>query len=204
GRGQPARAPRAPCAPRGGRRRRRRAPRGRRRPRAAAPGRPRRGRRDLRRPAPPRGRLGARGWNLPGAAHACRCRMGAPGAGACWARPRGALARLGDLRRSGRARPAHGARRPHRHEGNTVSFTRDATVPAGGLEPVSNERLARLFDENGTSYGTSPDGELGGFWDDHLFTFWHAGKDSEFFQVRGRWTRGVPESELDRVLRLLN
>lgn len=83
-------------------------------------------------------------------------------------------------------------------------FTKDAAVPAGGLEPVSNERLERLFDETGVSYGVDPDGGLGGYWDDHLFVFWHLGEDGEFFQSRGRWMRGVPESEHARVLELVN
>jgi len=83
-------------------------------------------------------------------------------------------------------------------------FTKDAAVPAGGLEPVSNERLARLFDETEISYGRDQDGDLGGFWDDHLFQFWHAGENGEFFQVRGRWMRGVPESEFPQVLDIVN
>src|SRR5690606_29963719 len=73
-----------------------------------------------------------------------------------------------------------------------------------GLEPVSSERLARLFDETEVSYGRDEDGDLGGFWVDHLFQFWHAGENGEFFQVRGRWMRGIPESEAGRLLELVN
>ena len=83
-------------------------------------------------------------------------------------------------------------------------FTKDAAGPAGGLEPVSNERLARLFDETEVNYGRDEDGDLGGFWDDHLFQFWHAGENGEFFQVRGRWMRGVPEADYAKVLEVVN
>lgn len=83
-------------------------------------------------------------------------------------------------------------------------FTKDTAPSDGGLEPVSNERLARLFDETEVNYGRDDDGDLGGYWDDHLFQFWHAGENGEFFQVRGRWVRGVPESEYPAVLELVN
>ncbi len=83
-------------------------------------------------------------------------------------------------------------------------FTKDAESAAGGLEPVSNDRLARLFDETEVSYGRDDDGDLGGFWDDHLFQFWHAGENGEFFQVRGRWARGVPEAQFPAVLEFVN
>ena len=83
-------------------------------------------------------------------------------------------------------------------------FTKDDATSGGALEPVSNDRLARLFDETEVSYGRDPEGDLGGYWDDHLFTFWHAGEEGEFFQVRGRWMRGVPESEFARVLEFVN
>ena len=83
-------------------------------------------------------------------------------------------------------------------------FSKDDTGASGALEPVSNERLARLFDETEVSYGRDPDGDLGGYWEDHLFYFWHAGESGQFFQVRGRWMRGVPESEYGRVLELVN
>ena len=83
-------------------------------------------------------------------------------------------------------------------------FSKDDGGAGGALEPVSNERLARLFDENEVSYGRGPEGDLGGYWDDHLFVFWHGGKSGELFQVRGRWMRAVPESELARILSITN
>lgn len=83
-------------------------------------------------------------------------------------------------------------------------FTKPDDSPTGALEPLSTERIAARLDAGGYNYGVDDDGDIGGRWDDHLFYFFRYGRDGEFFQVRGRWSRSVPVSERAAVLDLAN
>ena len=81
-----------------------------------------------------------------------------------------------------------------------------AALPAAAFEPISDlsavdkDRIKARLDARGYNYGVDADGDIGGRWDDHVFYFLLLGKDSEYLQVRGRWSRSLPTSELGQVL----
>ena len=72
------------------------------------------------------------------------------------------------------------------------------------LPPMSIARVAQLLDARGSVYGTDADGDLVGRWDGHPFWFMTLGDGHEYFQVRGRWARQVPSTELGTVLLAAN
>jgi len=81
-----------------------------------------------------------------------------------------------------------------------------AALPAAAFEPlselaaVSKDRIKARLDARGYNYGIDDDGDIGGRWDDHVFYFLLLGSQSEYLQVRGRWQRALPASELGQVL----
>ncbi|AEE44257.1 YbjN domain-containing protein [Cellulomonas fimi] len=83
-------------------------------------------------------------------------------------------------------------------------FNKPASGPAGVLAPLSAERITGYLDANGMRYGVDDDGDIGGYWDGHLFFFFRLGEGEELLQIRGRWNRRVEVSELDAMLRLVN
>ncbi|MDM7832059.1 type III secretion system chaperone family protein [Cellulomonas edaphi] len=85
-----------------------------------------------------------------------------------------------------------------------------AALPAAAFEPISElgplsrERIKTRLDARGYNYAIDSDGDIGGRWDDHIFYFLLLGKDSEYLQVRGRWSRTLPASSLGQLLVLAN
>jgi len=72
------------------------------------------------------------------------------------------------------------------------------------LAPLTRDRIARALEARGYTYGIDADGDIGGRWDEHVFYFLRIGPQREVLQVRGRWNRSVPPSELAAVLALVN
>ncbi len=84
-------------------------------------------------------------------------------------------------------------------------FTKNGTEPAAGqLAPLTREALEAVLDGWGASYAQDDDGDLGGYWDGHLFFFLRSGQESTVLTTRGRWARAVGTDQLDRVAALLN
>ena len=48
------------------------------------------------------------------------------------------------------------------------------------------------------------DGDIGGYWDGHVFYFLVLGQNGEYLQARGRWNRKVGSDQLDALNRLVN
>lgn len=82
-------------------------------------------------------------------------------------------------------------------------FTKQA-AGTGGLAPLGKDRIKSVLDARGANYGEDNDGDIGGYWDGHLFYFFVTGQSGEYFQVRARWNREVPMSEWWKVLDLVN
>lgn len=68
------------------------------------------------------------------------------------------------------------------------------------LPPLTIERVAQRLDARGSVYGRDTDGDLVGRWDSHPFWFIAMGRTKEYLQVRGRWARQVPGTELGTIL----
>ncbi|KQY44695.1 YbjN domain-containing protein [Cellulomonas sp. Root137] len=68
------------------------------------------------------------------------------------------------------------------------------------LPPLTIERVAQRLDARGSVYGRDTDGDLVGRWDSHPFWFITMGRTKEYLQVRGRWARQVPGTELGTIL----
>jgi len=83
-------------------------------------------------------------------------------------------------------------------------FTKPESGAAGALEPLTHERLTALMDAREMNYGVDDDGDIGGFWDGHLFYFFRLGEHQEMFQVRGRWNRVVGVDQLPEIAALVN
>jgi len=87
-------------------------------------------------------------------------------------------------------------------------FTKPTTGPsgfaAGDLAPLSAERITGYLDAHDMRYGVDDDGDIGGYWDGHLFYFFRLGQNSEYLQIRGRWNRQVAATDLDAMLRHTN
>lgn len=78
------------------------------------------------------------------------------------------------------------------------------SAASAGLAPLTRDRIARALEARGYTYGIDADGDIGGRWDEHVFYFLRIGPQREVLQVRGRWNRSVPPSELASVLELVN
>lgn len=83
-------------------------------------------------------------------------------------------------------------------------FTKPDQAPAPVLAPLSHERITGVLDANETNYGVDSDGDIGGYWDGHLFYFFRVGDNREIFQVRGRWNRKVGVDQRPQLNALVN
>lgn len=84
-------------------------------------------------------------------------------------------------------------------------FTKDGSVPAPqALAPLGRERITAALDARGMEYGIDDDGDVGGYWDGHLFYFFLMGQTGQYLQVRGRWNRQVGVDQLGPLLELVN
>ena len=84
-------------------------------------------------------------------------------------------------------------------------FTKTEMGPIGGpLPALRHETIEAVLDGWGASYATDGDGDLGGFWDGHLFYFLRDGREGTVLTVRGRWNRTVGPEEHDRLVGLIN
>lgn len=121
----------------------------------------------------------------------------------------GAVARLCGRVGSGATR-ASDRRDPRTHPTGEIMgfFTKDTSVPTpsspGTLAPLSRDRITAALDGRDMRYGIDDDGDVGGYWDGHLFYFFIMGQNDEYLQVRGRWNRQVDVAELPAVLAIVN
>lgn len=85
-------------------------------------------------------------------------------------------------------------------------FTRSAGASAWGVvRPLTREAVTTVLDEWDASYAVDDDGDVGGYWDGHLFLFMVRGADDRaLLSVRGRWSRALPEARREEVLALLD
>ena len=87
--------------------------------------------------------------------------------------------------------------RPSVDDGEIMGFfTKDVSgTPQQLLEPLSRDRIKTVLDARGLNYGVDDDGDVGGYWDGHLFYFFVLGQSDEYLQVRSRWNRQVGAQE---------
>lgn len=83
-------------------------------------------------------------------------------------------------------------------------FTKPEQGASGALAPLTQERLTALLDAREMNYGVDDDGDVGGWWDGHLFYFFRLGEHQEMFQVRGRWNRTVGADQFAALSALVN
>ena len=85
-------------------------------------------------------------------------------------------------------------------------FTKDTSaVPTPPtLAPLSRDRVTAALDGRDMRYGIDDDGDVGGYWDGHLFYFFIMGQNEEYLQVRGRWNRKVAVDQATPLLELVN
>lgn len=85
-----------------------------------------------------------------------------------------------------------------------MGFFDKSTGSAGALAPLSRDRITAVLDAGSMHYSIDSDGDVGGWWDGHLFYFFLMGQDKEILQVRARWNRTVNPDQYGNVLRLVN
>lgn len=84
-------------------------------------------------------------------------------------------------------------------------FTKDTSVPnPPALGRLDRDRITAALDSREMRYGIDDDGDVGGYWDGHLFYFFLMGQEGEYLQVRGRWNRKVGVDQLAAVSELVN
>ncbi len=95
---------------------------------------------------------------------------------------------------------------PHdTHEDAMGFFTKpDAAASVPGPQPLSHQRVIDVLDAREMNYGVDDDGDIGGYWDGHLFYFFRLGGQQEYLQTRGRWNRKVGIDQYARVVDLVN
>lgn len=86
-------------------------------------------------------------------------------------------------------------------------FTQDAssnTGAAGGLAPLSKDRVKAALEAAGWSYTVDGDGDIGGGWEYGSFFFFVNGNEQELLCVRGYWRGRLEEADYARALELCN
>lgn len=84
--------------------------------------------------------------------------------------------------------------------------TRHGNTPGGirSLPKISDERIARTLDRMEVNYAWDEDGDVGGYWDGHLFFFLIYGTSSDALKVQARWSRVIPQQKRPELLEAVN
>lgn len=83
-------------------------------------------------------------------------------------------------------------------------FNKSVNPGTPPVAPLAQERLTAVLDADGMGYGIDDDGDLGGYWDGHLFYFFLMGEHKEILQIRGRWNRDIPADAYEDMLETAN
>jgi hypothetical protein len=83
-------------------------------------------------------------------------------------------------------------------------FTKQDGGAAAAPLALSHDRITAVLDSREMRYAVDDDGDIGGYWDGHLFYFFRMGGNQEYLQVRGRWNRKVGLDQYARVVDLVN
>lgn len=84
-------------------------------------------------------------------------------------------------------------------------FTKPLTPETPAQPPaLSQDRIKAVLDADNLNYGIDSDGDLGGWWDGHLFYFFLMGEQNEILTVRARWNREVPQENWTQMLEFMN
>jgi hypothetical protein len=83
-------------------------------------------------------------------------------------------------------------------------FTKPDAAAGGHLTPLTHDRITGVLDGRDMRYAVDDDGDIGGYWDGHLFYFFRMGQHQEYLQVRGRWNRKIGLDQLERATALVN
>ncbi|GEN79273.1 type III secretion system chaperone family protein [Actinotalea fermentans] len=84
-------------------------------------------------------------------------------------------------------------------------FTKDGgRAAAGAPTPLTQQAIAAVLDGWDAHYAVDDDGDLGGYWDGHLFFFMLGGAEGTVLTIRGRWARTVGVDQLAPMMSLLN
>lgn len=75
---------------------------------------------------------------------------------------------------------------------------------AAELAPLTNDRIKSVLDAREANYGVDDDGDIGGYWDGHLFYFFILGSDKDFLQSRARWNRRVDVAHFAAIVEAAN
>ncbi|MEL7976185.1 YbjN domain-containing protein [Isoptericola sp. F-RaC21] len=83
-------------------------------------------------------------------------------------------------------------------------FTKPTATTVAAPTTLTRDRLEALMTRREWYFGIDEDGDLGGVWDDNTFYFLLVGEPQAILQIRGRWSRTLPASELGTLTALLN
>jgi len=85
-------------------------------------------------------------------------------------------------------------------------FAKDSapTTTAGGLAPLTKNRIKEALEREGWSYNVDADGDIGGGWEYGSFYFLVTGKNDELLGVRGYWRGRLESGDLQRALEICN
>jgi hypothetical protein len=68
----------------------------------------------------------------------------------------------------------------------------DVNPSAGGLAPLTRDRIEAALKSRSWNYQIDSDGDIGGIWDNNVFYFFQYGEQKEILQIRGRWNQALP------------
>lgn len=84
-------------------------------------------------------------------------------------------------------------------------FTKNGVaVGAGSPAPLTREAIEAVLDGWEAGYGVDGDGDVGGWWDGHLFWFLRGSAEQPVLTVRSRWNRELGTDQADRALAHVN
>lgn len=83
-------------------------------------------------------------------------------------------------------------------------FNKPLVPEAASTPPLSQARIKSLLEADEMHYGIDADGDLGGWWDGHLFYFFLMGEQHEILTIRARWNRTISQENWSAMLEIAN
>lgn len=77
-------------------------------------------------------------------------------------------------------------------------------APAGGLQPLTLDRIRYTLDAQGWKWTIDEDGDIAGGWEDGVYFFFVRGEEGEILYARGQWRGQLDEADFPTALETCN